>query len=154
MEKTTVVHKFKVAQESYYEQALQEVKSGRKKTHWMWYIFPQILGLGQTSVSIYYSLDGLEEAIEFLSDTTLRSHLQEITQALLDLQESDIENVLGEIDAMKLRSSMTLFSMAEPENPIFDNVLLKYYGGSKDPLTLRILREHYHVHDMQYEIKK
>lgn len=122
-----------------YAAALAEVRRGRKTSHWMWYIFPQIAGLGQSSTARYYSIRDLEEAREYYAHPVLGQRLREISGALLDLRGSDPVAVFGGIDSMKLKSSMTLFAVAAPDDPLFQQVLDKYYGGEQDALTLRIL---------------
>ena len=127
------------AQRGDYAAALAEVRRGRKTSHWMWYIFPQIAGLGQSSTARYYSIRDLEEAREYYSHPVLGQRLREISGALLELRGSDPVAVFGGIDSMKLKSSMTLFAVAAPDDPLFQQVLDKYYGGEQDALTLRIL---------------
>ena len=135
------LQRFKDAQRNDYEQALQEVKSGRKRTHWMWYIFPQIHGLGMTPISDYYSIRSLREAKDYLKDPVLGVRLVEISKALLELNTSDPHAVFGSPDDLKLRSCMTLFERADPQNPVFGDVLDKYYRGERDQRTLEILDE-------------
>ena len=127
------------AQRGDYAAALAEVRRGRKTSHWMWYIFPQIAGLGQSSTARYYSIRDLEEAREYYSHPVLGQRLREISGVLLELRGSDPVAVFGGIDSMKLKSSMTLFAVAAPDDPLFQQVLDKYYGGEQDALTLRIL---------------
>ena len=134
-----MLDRFLDAQRGDYAAALAEVRRGRKTSHWMWYIFPQIAGLGQSSTARYYSIRDLEEAREYYAHPVLGQRLREISGALLDLRGSDPVAVFGGIDSMKLKSSMTLFAMAAPDDPIFQQVLDKYYGGEQDALTLRIL---------------
>lgn len=135
------LQRFIDAQRNDYEQALQEVKSGRKRTHWMWYIFPQIHGLGMTPISDYYSIRSLREAKDYLKDPVLGARLVEISKALLELNTSDPHAVFGSPDDLKLRSCMTLFERADPQNPVFGDVLGKYYRGERDQRTLEILDE-------------
>ena len=135
------LQRFKDAQRNDYEQALQEVKSGRKRTHWMWYIFPQIRGLGMTPISDNYSIRSLREAKDYLKDPVLGVRLVEISKALLELNTSDPHAVFGSPDDLKLRSCMTLFERADPQNPVFGDVLDKYYRGERDQRTLEILDE-------------
>lgn len=135
------LQRFIDAQRNDYEQALQEVKSGRKRTHWMWYIFPQIHGLGMTPISDYYSIRSLREAKDYLKDPVLGARLVEISKALLELNTSDPHAVFGSPDDLKLRSCMTLFERADPQNPLFGDVLDKYYRGERDQRTLEILDE-------------
>ena len=135
------LQRFKDAQRNDYEQALQEVKSGRKRTHWMWYIFPQIHGLGMTPISDYYSIRSLREAKDYLKDPALGARLVEISKALLELNTSDPHAGFGSPDDLKLRSCMTLFERVDPQNPVFGDVLDKYYRGERDQRTLEILDE-------------
>ena len=134
-----MLDRFLDAQRGDYAAALAEVRRGRKTSHWMWYIFPQIAGLGQSSTARYYSIRDLEEAREYYAHPVLGQRLREISGVLLDLRGSDPVAVFGGIDSMKLKSSMTLFAVAAPDDPLFRQVLDKYYGGEQDVLTLRIL---------------
>ena len=134
-----MLDRFLDAQRGDYAAALTEVRRGRKTSHWMWYIFPQIAGLGQSSTARYYSIRDLEEAREYYAHPVLGQRLREISGALLELRGSDPVAVFGGIDSMKLKSSMTLFAVAAPDDPLFQQVLDKYYGGEQDALTLRIL---------------
>ena len=134
-----MLDRFLDAQRGDYAAALAEVRRGRKTSHWMWYIFPQIAGLGQSSTARYYSIRDLEEAREYYAHPVLGQRLREISGVLLDLRGSDPVAVFGGIDSMKLKSSMTLFAVAAPDDPLFRQVLDKYYGGEQDALTLRIL---------------
>ena len=134
-----MLDRFLDAQRGDYAAALAEVRRGRKTSHWMWYIFPQITGLGQSSTARYYSIRDLEEAREYYAHPVLGQRLREISGALLELRGSDPVAVFGGIDSMKLKSSMTLFAVAAPDDPLFQQVLDKYYGGERDTLTLRIL---------------
>ena len=132
-----MLDRFLDAQRGDYAAALAEVRRGRKTSHWMWYIFPQIAGLGQSSTARDYSIRDLEEAREYYAHPVLGQRLREISGALLDLRGSDPVAVFGGIDSMKLKSSMTLFAVAAPDDPVFQQVLDKYYGGEQDALTLR-----------------
>ena len=134
-----MLDRFLDAQRGDYAAALAEVRRGRKTSHWMWYIFPQIAGLGQSSTARYYSIRDLEEAREYYAHPVLGQRLREISSALLELRGSDPVAVFGGIDSMKLKSSMTLFAVAAPDDPLFQQVLDKYYDGEQDTLTLRIL---------------
>jgi uncharacterized protein (DUF1810 family) len=118
-----------------YEQALRELRAGRKQGHWIWFVLPQIAGLGRSSTSQHYALSGLSEARDYLAHPVLGPRLVECAQALLDLPGDDSVAVLGPIDAVKLRSSMTLFSRAGGD-PVFAAVLGKYFAGEEDPATL------------------
>lgn len=127
------------AHESNYQRALSEIKNGRKVSHWMWYIFPQLKGLGHSATSEYYGIFDLDEAKAFLNDEYLGSHLIEISSALLQLDCNDAETIMGRPDNMKLKSSMTLFSLADPENDVFKIVLEKFFKGKPDCRTLKML---------------
>ena len=131
--------RFLKAQASSYDSALREIRAGRKYSHWIWYIFPQIQGLGFSSTAQYYAIEDLNEARAYLQEPTLRARLLEISEALLQLDSNDPTRVMGYPDDLKLRSSMTLFAEAEPECEVFQKVLDKYYGGRKDSRTLEIL---------------
>jgi uncharacterized protein (DUF1810 family) len=122
-----------------YARALSEIRAGRKTSHWMWYIFPQLQGLGRSDTSRYYALKGLEEARAFLADPVLGRNLLEICRALLALPTDSALEVLGTPDNLKLRSSMTLFAQADRENPVFPAVLDKFFGGRPDRRTLALL---------------
>ena len=134
-----MLKRFLDAQERDYEQALKEIRSGRKQSHWIWYIFPQLKALGYSSTATYYGIRDLDEAKAYLAEPTLRSRLIEISEALLTLPENDPSIVMGYPDDLKLRSSMTLFLAADPDCPVFQLVLDKYYGGKPDPRTLELL---------------
>jgi uncharacterized protein (DUF1810 family) len=134
-----MLDRFIDAQKNSYAVALAEIKRGRKSSHWMWYIFPQISGLGQSSTAIYYSIRDLNEAKEYYAHPVLGARLREISTVLLNLPGNDPVAVFGGIDSMKLKSSMTLFAVAAPEDKLFQQVLDKYYNGDLDRLTLSLL---------------
>ena len=131
--------RFLKAQEHDYEQALREIRSGRKRTHWMWYIFPQIQGLGFSSTAQYYAIRDLEEAKDYLAHPVLGTRLKEISSALLDLEGLSASEIFGYPDDLKLRSCMTLFRMADLNEPIFLEVLEKYYDGEPDFRTVDLV---------------
>ena len=133
------LQRFLKAQERDYDKALAEIRSGRKRSHWIWYIFPQIRGLGFSTTADYYGIRGLGEAQAYMKDPVLRKRLLEITGALLDLPSADAAAVMGYPDDLKLRSSMTLFSAAAPEEMVFQRVLDKFYDGQPDRKTLEML---------------
>jgi uncharacterized protein (DUF1810 family) len=118
-----------------YEQALRELRAGAKRGHWMWFVFPQVAGLGRSSTAQHYALAGLEEARAYLAHPVLGPRLVECAQALLELSGRDPVRVLGSVDAVKLRSSMTLFEAAAPDQPVFGEVLDRLYGGRRDEAT-------------------
>ena len=132
--------RFHKAQQSSYKTALAEIRSGRKRSHWIWYIFPQIQGLGFSSTAQYYAIENLDEAKAYLADPVLRERLLEISNALLALDSCDPSEVMGYPDDLKLRSSMTLFSLAEPECTVFRDVLDKFYDGQEDSRTIALCR--------------
>lgn len=143
--------RFRDAQGADYGQALAEVRAGRKRSHWMWYVFPQIHGLGRSGISRYYAIKSLQEARDYLADPVLGAHLVEISEALLELPTSDPHQVFGSPDDLKLLSSMTLFERAAQgmgatmanagrAAGVFSRVIDKFYGGRRDGRTLEILR--------------
>ena len=131
--------RFLKAQERDYKEALSEIRSGRKRSHWIWYIFPQLAALGHSSNAKYYGIEDLGEAKAYLENDTLKARLVEISNALLELDSSDPGAVMGYPDDLKLRSSMTLFREADPSIEVFQKVLDKYYGGKADQATVRYL---------------
>lgn len=133
--------RFLEAQEKVYEAALAEMKNGRKFSHWIWYIFPQLKALGKSSKAQYYGIENLDEAKEYLQNEILRARLLEISRAVLEIENSDIRYIMrSSIDAMKLLSSMTLFHLAEPTQEIFTKVIEKYYGGNLDSNTVELCK--------------
>ena len=133
--------RFIKAQETDYEQALAEIRSGHKRSHWIWYIFPQIDGLGFSSTAKYYAIKDRKEAEDYLKDDLLRDRLVEISEALLQLKSDDAGDVMGYPDDLKLRSSMTLFHEVAPEIDVFQKVLDKFFDGEPDQRTIELLRE-------------
>ena len=132
------LNRFITAQERSYDAALSEIKSGRKRTHWMWYIFPQIDGLGRSSTAQFYAISDLQEAKEYYAHPILGPRLVEISEALLKLDGDNATAVMGYPDDLKLKSSMTLFAIASG-NPVFSKVLDKYFDGRQDRQTVKIL---------------
>ena len=139
MDQVIDLMRFTEAQKETYQTALKEIKNGHKRTHWMWYIFPQIHGLGRSSTSQYYAIHSLDEADAFLQDPFLGENLVTICHALLALETNNATEVFGKPDDIKLMSSMTLFSLVPDSNPVFQNVLDKYFSGKRDYKTLMIL---------------
>ena len=123
-----------------FDTALAEIRRGSKQSHWMWYIFPQLKGLGRSSTAQYYGLDGLEEARRFAADPVLGGNLRTITQALLDQPMRNAHAIFGGTDAMKLRSCMTLFELADPDCALYAQVIGEFFGGSRDRKTLDMLK--------------
>lgn len=127
--------RFIQAQEGVYAGALAELRSGRKTGHWIWFVFPQIAGLGRSDTSREYAISSLEEAQAYLAHPVLGFRLRECAAAMLSIGDLTAEQVLGSIDAMKLRSCMTLFHRAAPDDAAFVQVLARYFGGRSDTLT-------------------
>ncbi|MDZ5661228.1 DUF1810 domain-containing protein [Nocardioides sp. S-58] len=122
-----------------YDRALAELRAGRKTSHWMWFVFPQVAGLGRSGTAQAYAIIGLAEAEAYLAHDVLGARLRECCRALLDLEDTSAERVLGSVDAMKLRSSMTLFARAAPEEPLFTDVLDRFHDGEPDERTIELL---------------
>ena len=135
------LERFKKAQEHSYQYALEEIRNGRKESHWMWYIFPQMRGLGQTELAHCYGISCLEEAKAYLNDEVLSSRLIEISEVLLQLEDKNAEKIFGWPDVLKLRSCMTLFAKASGRtDSVFQKVLDVYYDGNDDERTLEMLK--------------
>jgi uncharacterized protein (DUF1810 family) len=135
------LQRFVDAQASNYDRALAELRAGRKASHWIWYIFPQLAGLGVSHASQFYGLAGLDEARAYLAHPLLGPRLHECIEAMLAQTDSTAEDVLGVTDAMKFRSSMTLFARAAPEDARFAGALTWFFWGEEDPKTLRLLKK-------------
>lgn len=134
------LNRFLEAQENVYGKALSEIKSVKKVGHWMWFIFPQIIGLGESPISLYYAIQNIEEAKAYLEHDILGIRLMEISTVLLKLEGNDPEEIFGFIDAMKLKSCMTLFDYISEDYPFY-KILEKYYQGEKDNKTLEIIKQ-------------
>ena len=134
------LNRFLEVQEHTYATALKEIKNGEKESHWIWYIFPQLRGLGRSQMAYTYGIDGVEEAHAYLSHPILSARLLEISVALLTHKDEIIEDVVGDIDAMKLRSSMTLFALISEDNSIFHQVLDCFYDGKMDDRTIELIK--------------
>ena len=131
--------RFIKAQERDYPIALAEIKSGSKRSHWMWYVFPQIAGLGFSETSKFYAINNRLEAEAYLAHPVLGSRLLTISQALLNLEDSHAGHIFGSPDDMKLKSCMTLFGTLPAVSPVFSQVLAKFFNGMQDHETLRLL---------------
>ena len=131
--------RFLDAQNKLYLTAFSEIKKGKKETHWMWFIFPQIKGLGSSDTANLYAINDLKEATEYLEHPILGKHLIEISELFLTFKRKSADGILGDLDARKLRSSMTLFSLVENTNPVFKDVLDAFFSGESDPLTISII---------------
>jgi uncharacterized protein (DUF1810 family) len=137
-----VLIRFVEAQEEDYEQALSEIRSGRKQSHWMWYIFPQYDGLGFSSTSKRYSIKSVAEAEAYLNHPILGPRLVECAEAVMRVEGRSAFEVFGSPDDMKLRSCATLFACVMPPGSVFDRLLGKYFGDRRDGKTLRLLGNH------------
>lgn len=133
--------RFVDAQEPVFDNVLFELKCGRKYGHWIWFIFPQLKGLGLSPTSEFYGITSLDEAKAYLQDRVLGPRLLQCTELVIAIQGSAAEQIFGEVDAMKFRSCMTLFAAADPEERIFSQALEKYFAGEGDPLTRSYLRK-------------
>ena len=133
------LQRFLSAQESIYRQVVQELRDGKKTSHWMWFIFPQMEGLGQSSTAKYYSIKNIDEAKNYLAHPVLGARLLECTNILLQINSKTADEIFGYPDNMKLRSSMTLFNYIDPAQNVFADVLEKYFKGEPDQRTLAIL---------------
>jgi uncharacterized protein (DUF1810 family) len=132
--------RFETAQNSIYSSVVSELSRGRKESHWMWFIFPQLRGLGQSRNSIYYGIPSLKEASIYINHPTLGKRLIECTQIMLSHSGKSARQILGDIDATKFKSSMTLFSFAAPDIDVFHQSIKKYYNGKLDEVTKNLLK--------------
>ena len=135
------LQRFVDAQQHVFADVIAELGQGSKRGHWMWFIFPQLKGLGRTAQSNFFGISSMQEAAAYLHHPVLGPRLIECTQLVNAIEGRSAEDIFGEIDAMKFRSSMTLFAYATPENQIFTDALGKYYAGEFDPLTIAYLRK-------------
>ena len=141
MELKDKLQRFLDAQKRDYQTALSEIENGKKRSHWMWYIFPQVDGLGFSETSRFYAIKDLEEAEAFLNQPVLGRRLTEICEALLQQKSNNANQIFGSPDDVKLKSSMTLFAAVPNANMVFQAVLKKFFGGTKDMQTLRIIQK-------------
>lgn len=132
--------RFLEAQDRDYERALAELASGRKRTHWMWYVFPQLSGLGSSPTAQRFAIRGLDEARAYLDHPILGARLLECVDALLRIEDRTANGIFGSPDDMKLRSCATLFAGASPPGSAFERLLAKYFWGEADPKTMELLR--------------
>ncbi len=132
--------RFLNAQETTYQVALKELQEGRKRSHWMWYIFPQLKHLGHSYNAKFYGISGIEEATIYLQHPILGQRLREVSETILNLPDNDAEAIFGGIDAIKLRSSMTLFDLVSPDD-VFSRVLDKYFNGQRDYQSKKLIKE-------------
>jgi uncharacterized protein (DUF1810 family) len=131
--------RFVQAQEQTYDQALSELRLGRKQSHWMWYVFPQLDGLGSSPVAKLYSIKSDEEARAYLKHPTLGPRLVECAEAILSVDGKSAREILGSPDDLKLKSCATLFAQVSPPGSVFERILEKFYDGERDAATLRLL---------------
>ena len=135
------LHRFLSAQAPTYDTVLAELRAGRKSSHWIWFIFPQIAGLGRSGTAQQFAIGSLDEAKAYLQHPTLGPRLRECTQLVLDVEGRSAEEIFGYPDHLKFRSCMTLFLTAAPDNALFNAALLKYFDGKPDQLTLDLLAQ-------------
>ncbi len=133
------LHRFVEAQAPIYNQALKELRGGRKQSHWMWFIFPQLRGLGHSAMAYEYGISALAEAIAYLQHPLLGPRLRECTKTVNSIDGRTVSEIFGSPDDLKFRSSMTLFANATPDNVEFLTALERYFGGKQDPRTLALL---------------
>jgi uncharacterized protein (DUF1810 family) len=131
--------RFLEAQKDDYAQALAEITSGRKRSHWMWYVFPQLTGLGSSSTAQFYAIKNLDEARAYLAHPVLGARIRACAEAAVGVEGRSAEAIFGGIDALKLRSSATLFALVAEPGSVFDRVLAKFYAGERDARTLELL---------------
>ncbi|MET0498363.1 MAG: DUF1810 domain-containing protein [Steroidobacteraceae bacterium] len=136
---TYALQRFVDAQSYVYEQVLAELKAGEKRSHWMWFIFPQILGLGRSPMAQRFAISSVDEARAYLAHPVLAARLEQCTRLVNRIEGRSLEQIFHSPDDMKFRSSMTLFDNAAPGNDIFRDALQKYCAGERDPQTLRLL---------------
>ena len=139
MENKIELTRFLEAQNQMYLKALSEIRNGKKQSHWMWFIFPQLKGLGHSETAKFYGISGVEEAAAYLSHPVLGKHLLQISNAFLNIDNLSATQILGSPDDMKLRSCMTLFANVPNADKVFENVIAKYFDGFQDELTLQRL---------------
>jgi uncharacterized protein (DUF1810 family) len=133
------LQRFVDAQARVYKHVLRELRAGRKESHWMWFVFPQVAGLGQSPTSIHFAIASLDEARAYLAHPIVGPRLRECAKLVLDVEGRTARQIFGPVDEMKFRSSMTLFASAAPDEPLFSQCLDKYFGGAPDPATLEKL---------------
>ncbi|NLC01909.1 MAG: DUF1810 domain-containing protein [Pseudomonas formosensis] len=133
------LERFHAAQQHQYAAALDEIRGGRKRSHWIWFVFPQLKGLGRSATAARYGLSGLAEARAYLADPVLGGRLRESVSAMLELGVPNAEAVLGPLDALKFRSCLTLFALADPQESLFGEALQHFFASERDGQTLKLL---------------
>lgn len=131
--------RFLRAQDGVYESALNELRAGRKTSHWMWFVFPQLDGLGRSATARFFALRGMDEARAYVAHQVLGTRLRQCTAAVLEVRGRSAYEIFGSPDDVKFRSCMTLFELAAADAAVFSEALDRYFGGRRDPLTLRLL---------------
>jgi uncharacterized protein (DUF1810 family) len=131
--------RFIEAQQGEYDQAVAEIRSGRKRSHWMWYVFPQFTGLGSSPTSVHYAIKSRDEAEAYLAHPTLGRRLVECAESVLQIQDRSAHDIFGSPDDMKLRSSATLFASVSPDGSVFHRIIDKYFDGKLDDRTVKLL---------------
>ena len=139
MNKLTSFQRFIDAQIPVYCDVIAELSRGRKQSHWMWFIFPQLIGLGESDRSLYFGIRSLEEAWQYAADPVVGKRLRQCTKIMLEIHGRTIQEILGHLDGLKFQSCMTLFAMAVPMEPLFEAALKKYFGGERCAKTVEIL---------------
>ncbi|MGZ8253226.1 MAG: DUF1810 domain-containing protein [Burkholderiaceae bacterium] len=135
------LERFIEAQDAVYDTVRQELRAGRKATHWMWFVFPQLRGLGHSTTATYYGIGSTAETLAYLGHPVLGPRLRECVDLVLGVEGSTAQRIFGSPDDLKFHSSMTLFAAAAPNEPLFQRALQKYYGGKSDPRTISKLRQ-------------
>lgn len=135
------LRRFVAAQEDVHEEALTEIRAGRKRSHWMWYVFPQFKGLGSSPTSIHYAIGSVAEARAYLAHPILGPRLIECAEAVLEIEHRSALEIFGSPDDMKLRSSATLFAAVSPDDSVFHQIIDKYFDGKQDARTMELMSE-------------
>jgi uncharacterized protein (DUF1810 family) len=133
------LQRFVDAQAAAYEQVCQELRAGRKRSHWIWFIFPQMRGLGHSEMAQYYGISSPQEAEAYLAHPVLGARLRECTRLVVEVEGSSVDQIFGYPDNLKFHSSMSLFAFGAPDEPLFQQALQKYFGGELDPNTIALL---------------
>ena len=147
MEIAAKLSEFVIAQDAVYDAVRRELAAGRKETHWIWFIFPQLAGLGRSPMSQKFGLASTDETRSYLEHSILGPRLRECTRLMLTMSDRSIGSILGYPDDLKFRSCMTLFAVVAPEDAIFGAALEKFFGGERDALTIKLLRQDEHFSD-------
>ena len=133
--------RFVQAQDPVWEEVQAELARGSKRSHWMWFVFPQLRGLGHSAMATHYGLTGADEARAYLAHPLLGARLRQACELLLRHTERSAEQIMGVTDALKLRSCLSLFAQVAPDDPVFERALQRFYAGKPDPLTLRLISD-------------